>query len=82
MLEDGYTGLTFMYSFPQYGWHWLITHWISNPRDTKRIGDKNYALDVFIWNDDVIISFARNQEKIVAAHHCKSENVLINKNEL
>ena len=39
LLEDGIIGITYMYSFPPYGWHWnindVITHWFSIPEPPK-----------------------------------------------
>ena len=39
LLEDGIIGITYMYSFPPYGWHWnindVITHWFPIPELPK-----------------------------------------------
>ena len=39
LLEDGIIGITYMYSFPPYGWHWnindVITHWFPIPEPPK-----------------------------------------------
>ena len=39
LLEDGFTDITFMYSFPPHGWHWnindVITHWFPIPEPPK-----------------------------------------------
>ena len=39
LLEDGIIGITYMYSFPPYGWHWnindVITHWVPIPEPPK-----------------------------------------------
>ena len=39
LLEDGFTDITFMYSFPPHGWHWniddVITHWFPIPELPK-----------------------------------------------
>ena len=39
LLEDGTIGITYMYSFPPYGWHWnindVITHWFPIPEPPK-----------------------------------------------
>lgn len=39
LLEDGIIGITYMYCFPPYGWHWnindVITHWFPIPEPPK-----------------------------------------------
>ena len=39
LLEDGFIDITYMYSFPQNGWHWntndTITHWFHYPERPK-----------------------------------------------